>query len=119
MFDTRFYCDHQGRCLVLDALNELSEQSQAKAYVRIGRLSELGNNLRRPECDYLRDGIYELRWRDFKVQYRLLYFFSGERLVVLSHIITKEKAVPSQEIDEAIKNKRFFEENPEKHSYMG
>jgi hypothetical protein len=33
--------------------------------------------LRRPHADYLEDGIYELRWRNGTVQYRILYFFHG------------------------------------------
>jgi phage-related protein len=95
----------------------LPEQVQAKAYVRINRLAQLGNNLKRPESDFLRDGIYELRWRFVKVQYRILYFFSGERLVVLSHLITKQKEVPNEEIERSIVNKRLFESNPDKYTY--
>lgn len=79
--------------------------------------AEQGNNLKRPECDILRDGIYELRWRIVKTQYRILYFFAGKRIVVLSHLITKESAIPNAEIEKCIANKRLFEENPDKHTY--
>lgn len=102
----------------MEALNKLPKQAQAKAYVRIERLSQHGNNLKRPESDFLRDGIYELRWRFIKVQYRLLYFFAGERVVVLSHVITKQKEVPNDEIERGISNKRLFENNPEKYTYQ-
>lgn len=118
MFDVRFFRDHKGRCPVLEHLDHLPKQAQAKGYVRIERLAELGNRLTRPESDYLRSGIYELRWRFIKVQYRLLYFFSGERIVVLSHIITKEKQVPDEEINKCIVHKNLFEGDPEKHTHQ-
>lgn len=117
MFDTRFFCDGKGKASVIETLEGLPLQAKAKAFVRIKRLAELGNHLKRPESDYLRDGIYELRWRLGKVQYRLLYFFAGKSIVVLSHIITKEKDIPSEEIEKCIVNKRLFEGNPEKYSY--
>lgn len=117
MFDTLFFADANGKSPLLEALNKLPEEIRAKAYVRMERLTELGNNLKRPECDFLRDGIYELRWRFIKVQYRILYFFAGEGLVVLSHLITKSKKVPNEEIERAIKHKRLVERNCEKHTF--
>ena len=118
MFDVRFFRDPKGKCPVLISLNEMQEQAEAKAYVRIEQLAQLGNNLQRPLSDYLRDGIYELRWRFVKVQYRLLYFFSGKQIIVLSHIITKKSEVPDKEIDRCIFNKNLFEKNPEQHTYV-
>ena len=118
MFDTRFFRNVDGKCPILEALDQLPDQVKAKAYVRIERLAEMGNQLKRPECDYLQDGIYELRWRFVKVQYRILYFFAGESIVVLSHLITKEKEVPSGEIKKAIVYKSLFEKDPEKHTYV-
>ena len=82
MFHLRLFRDPEGDCLVLNSLREMPTQAQAKAHTRMERLAELGNRLARPECDYLRDGIYELRWRFVKVQYRMLYFFAGEKIVV-------------------------------------
>ena len=38
-------------------------------------MKELGYELRRPEADLLRDGIYELRVSINHVQYRILYSF--------------------------------------------
>jgi hypothetical protein len=35
----------------------------------------LGHELRRPEADFLRDGVYELRISLNHIQYRLLYCF--------------------------------------------
>lgn len=80
-------------------------------------LEELGHELRRPEADLLRGGIYELRVRLGTVNYRMLYFFHGRLAAVVSHGLTKEKVVPPAEIDEAIGRKIRFEAAPEKHRF--
>ena len=59
---------------VLDWLDSLSEKALAKCTVKIERLAELGHELRRPEADYLRDDIYELRVGLQGINYRILYF---------------------------------------------
>lgn len=72
--------------------------------------------MRRPIADFLRDGIYELRPSCEGVHYRILYFFSGKDVVVLSHGIIKEGAVPGVEIDRAVERKKKFQADPKAHS---
>ena len=74
-----------------------------KCRVKLDRLRDLGYELRRPEADYLRDGIYELRLRVQRVNYRMLYFFHGNTAAVVCHGILKEKVIPPKEIDRAVK----------------
>jgi hypothetical protein len=81
------------------------------------KLRELGHELRRPEADFLRDGIYELRVRLQRVNYRMLYFFHRDTAVVLSYGLLKERRVPPKEIDRAVKHRAKFEENPEQHTH--
>jgi Phage derived protein Gp49-like (DUF891) len=73
-----FYRDDDGTIPVLDWLGGLSLKARLKCLVRIERLRELGYNLRRPEADLLRDGVYELRVSLNHVQYRILYSFHTE-----------------------------------------
>ena len=103
--------------LVRDWLRRLPTKAQKKCLTYIAQLEMQGHDLRRPVADYLRDGIYELRPSYQGVNYRILYFFSGKDLVVLSHGITKEGAVPSVEIDRAIDRKKKFEIGPKAHTY--
>jgi phage-related protein len=112
-----FFQDEKGNCPVLSWLDELPIKIEQKARLRIEELARLGYELRRPVADYLRDGIYELRWRNQSVNYRILYFFYERTAVVLSHGFTKEDIVPSGEIDLAIKHKADFERNPEAYSF--
>lgn len=116
-----FYQDGAGCSPVLDWLSELrhdNRRAYAKCLAKLRLLSEAGHELRRPAADYLRDGLYELRARDGRVQYRLLYFFHGKNVAVLAHALTKEDEVPHVEIERAILRKKNFEKNPGRHTYI-
>lgn len=102
---------------ILDWLDDIPAKAVAKCLVRIERLRELGHELRRPEADYLRDDIYELRVALQGVNYRMLYFFHGKVAAVLSHGLTKERGVPPKEIDKAVERRRKFEADPKKHTH--
>jgi len=56
-----FYKDDKGECPVEEFLNTLSEKDERKVKFFVEFLEEEGINLRRPQSDYLRDGIHELR----------------------------------------------------------
>jgi phage-related protein len=112
-----FYQEDANTVPVLDWLDRLPAKAQDKCRIRIERLRDQGHELRRPEADYLSDGIYELRVGLQGINYRILYFFHGTVAAVLAHGIVKERAVPPREIDEAIKRKRRFELDPQGHSY--
>ena len=112
-----FYQDETGTVPVLTWLDDLLPKIRAKCIVKIERLRELGHELRRPEADYLRDDIYELRIAYRSIQYRLLYFFYRRNTAVISQGIVKDQRVPPAEIDLAVQRKRTFEQNPEQHTY--
>ena len=115
-----FFEDDRGDSPVFEWLQELRKTDRkafAKCVARIQRLAELGHELRRPEADYLRDGIYELRVRRGTIDYRILYFFHGQTLVVLASALTKEKEVPSAEIGRALRRKQSFEDDPDGHTF--
>lgn len=117
-----FYQEKDGEAPVLEWLKQLLKEDP-KGYVncvaRIKLLAESGYELRRPAADYLRDGVYELRAKHRNIQYRILYFFHGQNLAILAHAITKEQAaVPTIDIERAIKRKHSFEANPESHTYV-
>ena len=109
--------EEDGTVPLLEWLDNLEARVKAKCKVRIERLEELGHELRRPEADFLRDGIYELRVGFGGVNYRMLYFFHGRMAVVLSHGLVKERAVPPKEINKPIERKHRFESNPEKFTH--
>jgi len=109
------YREEDGSCPFLEWLIEQPARAQDKCQVKLERLRELGHELRRPEADLLRNGIYELHASLQGVHYRILYFFHGAVAAIVSHEIVKERAVPPKEIDRAIERKKQFEANPAKH----
>lgn len=110
------YQDEDGSAPFVKWFGNLPDHAQDKVAVRVERLREMGHELRRPEADYLRDGIHELRASSHGVNYRVLYFFQGRLAAVVAQGIVKDRRVPDREIDMAVKCKKRFELNPLKHS---
>jgi phage-related protein len=113
------YCEEGGSAPFVPWLLSLPKNAQDKVRLRVERLRELGHELRRPEADYLRDGVYELRASVGGVHCRVLYFFHGRVAAILAHGIVKEREVPNREIDLAIQRKRQFQADPDKHTLEG
>jgi phage-related protein len=111
------YQEDKGEVPLLQWFDDISDKAQDKCRLKLERLRELGHELRRPEADYLRDGIHELRVSLRGMQYRMLYFFYGTVAVVVFHGIVKEQKVPPKEIDLALRRKKLFEQNPGHHTY--
>jgi phage-related protein len=110
--------EDDGKTPFVDWFWELPAKAQDRCRERIERLRALGYLLRRPEADYLRDGIYELRVKADRVRYRVLYFFHGRDAAVISHGTTKQQAaVPSREINQAIARRQAFAADPAKHTH--
>ena len=96
------YMNKEGNVPVLEWLDALPLKIQDKCVVKIERLRALGHELRRPEADLLRSGIYELRIGREGMNYRILYFFHGRTAAVLAHVLGKEREVPTKDIEKAL-----------------
>jgi phage-related protein len=112
------YRETDGSVPLRDWLDRLPLKVRGKCFVTLERLKGLGNELRRPTADYLRDGIYELRVRFGNTNYRMLYFFAGRQIVVVSHGLTKEQVVPVRDIALAEKRRQAFLDDPRTHTFM-
>jgi phage-related protein len=114
-----FFREEDGTIPFVDWLAALPSAARAKCLVRLDRLEELGHELRRPEADYLADGIYELRAKHAGVNYRMLYFFHGRTAAIASHGIAKQQAaVPPKDIEKAARRKAQFDANPRRHTFV-
>jgi phage-related protein len=100
---------------VFDYLDSLPEEARDPIFAAMELLTEQGHAARRPLADYLEDGIYELRAHHGRVQYRLLYFFYGRALVILTHGFRKEARVPPAEIRRARTVRERFLADPPTH----
>lgn len=113
-----FYKEEDESVPIIEWLDNLPSKAQTKCFTKLERLSELGYELRRPEADYLRDKIYELRIGLQGINYRILYFFYENTAAVVSHGIVKEKQVPPGEIDRAVKRRSKFMSDPKRYTYQ-
>jgi phage-related protein len=111
-----FYREEDGTVPVLDWLDGLPDKVKAKCLVRIERLKGLGHELRRPEADYIRDDIYELRVGYRGINYRMLYFFYGTTAAVVSQGLVKKRMIPPIEVKKAIDREKKFERDPKRHT---
>lgn len=112
-----YYKERDGAVPILEWFGRIPRAAVVKGLAYLGRLETAGHELRRPVADYLRDGVYELRPSAGGVQYRILYFFHGRDVVVVSHGLAKERQVPTSEIDRAIQRMHWFRANPAAHTF--
>ena len=120
-----FFQDDDQTIPALDWLREIKRRDPritAKFHERILELGALGWEMTRPASDTLRDGIHELRVRFGTVNYRLLYGFheqdGRQTIAILVHGLTKERAVPSEDVDLAIRRRAAFAADPSAHTYI-
>ena len=87
------------------------EKLKAKLLARIDLLSEKGEHLTMPHAQKLKNtnDIWELRLKYKKNQYRILYFFAGDKIILLHAFIKKTQSIPDQAIRIAEKRKREWE----------
>ena len=110
------YREEDGAAPFVNWFRDLPVHARDKVLVRLERLRELGHELRRPEADFLRDGIYELRATTRGTHYRVLYFFHKQVAAVVAHGVVKKSTVPDRDIQLAIRRKVLFEGDPSKHT---
>ena len=118
MVEVVFFREADGRVPLLEWLDELLDEAVPRCIAKLQLLSWFGHQIRRPHADLLRDGVHELRAKFRGLNLRLLYFFDGQRAVVVSHGITKQQArVPTAEIELAPQRMLAFREHPKRHTY--
>jgi phage-related protein len=81
-------------------------------------LRELGYEARRPLAEYLGDGIYELRIRHGRAQFRILYAFGECGEIVLLHALQKERVIPIMDLRRAQHRRDAYLKDPDRHGYQ-
>jgi len=103
-FSLEFYKTSTGAEPALDYIRAQSKRHRAKIGRALQYLEDTGHMARRPQVEYLGDQIYELRVPIEQHQHRLLYFFHGRSLIVITSGLLKNVGkVPQSEIDRARK----------------
>ena|SRR5258706_12656036 len=74
---------------VRGVVQQIARQNTGQVLLPFGAAARDDHELRRPEVDFLRNGIYELRVSLRGVHHRILYFFRGSVAAVVSHGLVK------------------------------
>jgi phage-related protein len=112
-----YYEKENGDCPVREFIEQFDHLKQRPIiYARLALLEEHGPQLKRPYADFLRNKIYELRFKISNKQVRILYFFAHGKTIVLSNaFIKKTTKVPENEIERAIRYRHdYFKKHGEK-----
>ena len=114
------YYREGSRVPMVEWLETLEADARRRCQLRLERLRAEGHALRRPVTDHVVAGIFELRTRHLRVHYRMLYFFHGRAVVVVSHGLAKSgAAIPYEEIRRALDRKMRYEADPDAHTFSG
>jgi phage-related protein len=99
VFEVEFYEDAGGGRPIESFLGSLDPKTRAKVSGALEVLGEKGTLLREPYTKHLREGIFELRVTFSSTHIRLLYFYCGEKAVVVTNgFVKKERKTPRREI---------------------
>jgi phage-related protein len=102
VYRIHLYRSAAGQSPVEEFLTALAERDRAKVMAALDYLAEQGPELRRPHAAHVRGKLWELRISRARNEYRLLYFFMEEQIVVVTHgFVKKTQDLPTREIDTA------------------
>lgn len=108
-FEVKFYKTTDGKCPVLDFLDNLDTKLRAKTLKMIELLEEFGHDLRLPYSSHLDESIFELRTIQGNNITRVLYFFCIDQKIILTNgLVKKTQKTPSDEIERAKKYRKDF-----------
>ena len=103
-YELIFFQSGAGRSPALEFLRSLPKPARAEGGWLLEQLEKYGISLDRPIVGYLEDGISELRWQIDRNEYRLLFFFHGRQIIVVTHGFSKKtQKVPQGQIEKARK----------------
>ncbi|AGA31536.1 type II toxin-antitoxin system RelE/ParE family toxin [Singulisphaera acidiphila] len=115
--EIRFYREVDDSVPLLDWLVRLPAEARDRCIARLSLLVEKGHELRRPHAENIGDGLYELRVKFYSENLRMLYFFHGRTITVVSHGFSKERKIPPGEIQLAKARMDAFKAEPERHTF--
>ena len=102
MWILEFYQSENGRSPVKEFVDELDAQSRAKVAKTLNLLEEYGIALGMPYTKHLEKHLWELRIRQARNQYRVIYFLStGQNFVMLHGFAKKTSAVSRADVETA------------------
>ena len=108
-YTSKFFVTRSGRVPAEEFLNSLDMRTQQKFLYARSMLEEFGFKLKLPFCKYLKEGIYELRFKGREGGVRVLYFFvKNSRVIFTNGFLKKTQKILPKEIKTAVQRKKIF-----------
>lgn len=98
----------QGRSPVEEFVDSMDEAAQRKFIYKRSMLQEFGPRLPEPHAKNLGSGIFELRFSGRDSDFRMLYFFDGDRAIFTNAFKKKSQKTPRNEIELAADRRRLY-----------
>lgn len=112
-----YYTESTGKQPVKEWIDSLETKLQLKIFrafelLEQFNLEQFNLNLKAPYVKPLEDKLYELRVKDSKGIYRVIYFaHTGKEFIMLNGFVKKTQKTPKKEIDLAKKRRNEVLEN--------
>ena len=109
LYTCHYYERLSGKAPVKEFINSLDPNTQNKFFFKKSLLEQYGIALPEPHTSYLREGIFELKFRSTGGHIRVLYFFAFKKSIILTNGFGKKtKKTPKNELALAIRRKEEF-----------
>jgi len=95
-----YFTDTMGKQPVKEWIDTLDIKLQLKIFRAFELLEDFNINLKAPYVKPLEDKLYELRIKDPKGIYRVIYFaYTGQEFIMLNGFMKKTQKTPKKEIE--------------------
>ena len=99
-WSVNYFTDEMGEQPVKEWIDTLEVKLQLKIFRAFELLEEFNINLKAPYVKPLEDKLYELRIKDPKGIYRIIYFaYTGQEFIMLNGFVKKTQKTPKKEIE--------------------
>ena len=105
----KFYQTQNHKSPVEDWLKGLDIKTQSKIIKNLTLLEKFNLNLKQPYVKPLENKLYEIRTKDSKGIYRIIYFaHTGKQFIMLNGFTKKTQKTPMKEIELAKRRMKEF-----------
>ena len=102
MWSIEYYQSEAGRSPVAEFIDSLEASAKARVARTLDLLEEFGIELGMPYAKHLEKQLWELRVRQARNRYRVIYFLASGQTFVLLHGLTKKTGpVPRSDLETA------------------
>lgn len=99
-WSVNYYTDETGEQPVKEWVKSLDDKLRLKVYRAFDLLEQFNLNLKAPYVKPLEDKLYELRIKDQKGIYRVIYFaHTGKEFIMLNGFVKKTQKTPKKELE--------------------